>query len=301
MQRRTFLRNSALAAAAGFSGVQAISAAPSLKLAYSTLGCPDWSYEQALAFAARHGYSGLEIRGIKRELDLTKCPEFRDAGSIRASLTKARDAGIRIVDLGTSTALHMPAGAERSKMLDEGRRFITLAAALECPYIRVFPNNLPKGQDKSATLGLIREGLAELAKFGQLAKVRVLMETHGDVVYAEDLVSVMEPLKGFNTGLVWDIVNMWSVTKEAPADAYTKLKPYIFHTHVKDYRMEGTNMRYTLLGKGISPIMDAVKTLHKDAYPGYYSFEWEKLWHPEIEAPELAIADYAETMRKALA
>jgi sugar phosphate isomerase/epimerase len=194
----------------------------------------------------------------------------------------------------------MPAGEQRTKMLDEARRFITLAAALECPYIRVFPNNLPKDQEKSRTLGLIREGLSELADFGQSAKVRVLMETHGDVVYADDLVSVMEPLKGSNTGLVWDIVNMWSVTKETPANVYTKLKPYIFHTHLKDYRMEGASMRYTLLGRGISPILDAVKILHEAAYPGYYSFEWEKLWHPEIEAPELAIADYAEVMKKAL-
>lgn len=300
MRRRTFIRNSALLAAAGLAGFQVKHSAPALKLAYSTLGCPDWTYEQALAFAARHGYSGLEIRGIKRELNLSNCPEFRDAGSTRASLTKARDAGIKIVDLGASTALHMPAGAERTKALDEGYRFISLAQALECPFIRVFPNNLPKNQDKSTTLGLIREGLHQLSEFGKTAGVRVLMETHGDLVYANDLLSVMEPLKGENTGLVWDIVNMWSVTRETPADVYPKLKPFIYHIHAKDYRMEGENMRYTLLGRGIAPILDALKILHRDGFTGYYSFEWEKLWHPEIEAPELAIADYAEVMRKAL-
>jgi len=30
-----------------------------------------------------------------------------------------------------------------------------------------------------------------------------------------------------HVGLVWDIVNMWSVTKEPPAQMYAKLKKYI--------------------------------------------------------------------------
>jgi hypothetical protein len=43
--------------------------------------------------------------------------------------------------------------------------------------------------------------------------------------------------------------------------------------------------------------MGAVDLLRKDGYKGYYSFEWEKLWHPELEEPDLAIADYAQAMR----
>ena len=35
-------------------------------------------------------------------------------------------------------------------------------------------------------------------------------------------------------------------------------------------------------------------------YKGYYSFEWEKRWHPEIEDPEVAFPHFAETMRRYL-
>jgi len=31
----------------------------------------------------------------------------------------------------------------------------------------------------------------------------------------------------------------------------------------------------------------------KIGYKGFYSFEWEKRWHPEIEEPEVAFAQYA--------
>ena len=39
-------------------------------------------------------------------------------------------------------------GADRDKSIDEARRFIDLANEINCPYIRVFPNNLPKDVDK---------------------------------------------------------------------------------------------------------------------------------------------------------
>lgn len=296
MLRRTFLKTSSALLAAGLVGFEEPSPTAAPKLAFSTLGCPDWGYEQILTFAKQYRFSGLEIRGLKRELDLVKCPEFRDAAAIRDSVRKAKDAGVRIVNLGASTNLHLADGPEREKAMDEGKRFIDLAAALSCPYIRVFPNNLPKDQEKNAVLERIRTGLGQLADYAQSRKVIVLMETHGDVVFVDDLVSVMQPLNHPNAGLVWDCVNMFSVTKEAPAIVYPKLKKYIYHTHIKDYRMEGGKMRYCFLGTGESPIMAAVELLRRDNYKGYYSFEWEKLWHPEIEEPDLAFAAYAKEM-----
>ena len=29
---------------------------------------------------------------------------------------------------------------------------------------------------------------------------------------------------------------------------------------------------------------------------GFYCFEWEKVWHPELTDPEIAIADYARVV-----
>jgi hypothetical protein len=43
-----------------------------------------------------------------------------------------------------------------------------------------------------------------------------------------------------------------------------------------------------------------VKTLATGGYKGYYCFEWEKKWHPEIEDPEIAFPHYARTMTEYL-
>jgi sugar phosphate isomerase/epimerase len=99
-------------------------------------------------------------------------------------------------------------------------------------------------------------------------------------------------------GIVWDIVNMWSVTREPVVDVYQKLKQYIHHTHIKDLKEIDGKERYVLLGKGETPIFEAIDILAKNNYKGYFSFEWEKLWHPEIEEPEIALADYPRAMKE---
>jgi sugar phosphate isomerase/epimerase len=101
-------------------------------------------------------------------------------------------------------------------------------------------------------------------------------------------------------GLVWDFCNMWTVTKESPAFMYHQLKKYIRHTHIKDAKLVDGKPQYVLMGRGEVPIFDAVDLLVKDGYKGYYSFEWEKLWHPEIAEPEIALADYPVVMKKQL-
>ena len=98
--------------------------------------------------------------------------------------------------------------------------------------------------------------------------------------------------------MIWDIVNMWVVTKEPPAVVYPKLRPYIRHVHLKDIVYEGDKFRYVLFGKGQAPVKDAMALLNKGKYNGYYSFEWEKRWHPEIEAPEEALAAYPAAFRQ---
>jgi len=53
-----------------------------------------------------------------------------------------------------------------------------------------------------------------------------------------------------------------------------------------------------LMGKGDTPIFETIDVMAKDGFKGYYSFEWEKLWHPEIDEPEIALADYPKVMKK---
>jgi len=268
-----------------------------LRLSFSTLGCPDWPFEKIVDFAVQNGYSGLEIRGIQRQMDLAKCKEFNSAENISATLRLMKDKGLRFVDLGSSAEMHHSDPAERQKQLDEARRFIQLAEQLNCPYVRVFPNKLSK-EDRSASIDTIIKGLKEAGNYANGTSVMVLMETHGDAVESAVLKQIMDAVNHPKVGLVWDVSNMWTVTKEPPAQVYSLLKNYIHHTHVKDAKLADNGPQYKLMGKGEVPIFEAIDILHKVGYKGYYSFEWEKLWHPEIDEPEIALADYPKAMKQ---
>lgn len=267
-------------------------------LSFSTLGCPDWSFEKIVAFAAANNYEGIEVRGIQRELDLTKAAPFSSEQNIKASLKLMQDSNLKFVDLGSSAALHFAQGEERQKNLDEAKRFIDLAQQLSCPYIRVFPNDFPDDQTHEQTIKLITDGLKYLGDYAADKNVTVLLETHGKVVYTADVLNIMEQTNHPHAGLVWDAYNMWSVTNESPASVYAALKKFIKHTHIKDAKLINDKEQYVLLGTGNSAIFEAIDILAKNNYSGYYSFEWEKLWHPEIDAPETAIADYPKAMQK---
>src|SRR5439155_369013 len=69
--------------------------------------------------------------------------------------------------------------------------------------------------------------------------------------------------------------------------------PYV-RVFGNDYVAGGTDRRYVLTGTGDVPVKRQIAALAKIGYRGFFSFEWEKRWHPEIEEPEVAIEQYAK-------
>ncbi len=266
------------------------------RLSFSTLGCPKWSFREIVAFAAQHHYQGIEIRGIQGEMDLTKCAAFSKE-NIQDSLQLLEDHDLQIVGLGSSAKMHLKEETARKKNLDEAKRFIDLAARLKCRAVRVFPDKLPGEQSRKETMDLMSAGLTELGDFAKGTPVNVLLESHGDLVYADDIRLVLAQVNQKNVALIWDVFNMWVKTKEAPADVYAKLKPYIQHVHLKDGVLNDGKIKYVLFGKGEAPNQEALSLLAKSGYKGFYSFEWEKMWHPEIEEPEVAFPHFAKVVK----
>lgn len=297
--RRKFIGQSALLTGGLLAG-QFIFAGPDKAplLSFSTLGCPQWPLAQILDFGATRGYQGIEIRGILGELNLVKVPGFNSASNIKVTKRQFADKNLKIVNLGASAEMHHADPVKRKSNLDGGKAFITLAAELGCPYVRVFPNALPADKDRTATLDLIASGLKELGDFAKGTGVTVLMESHGDLVHPEDILYILKQADSQQIALVWDIYNMWTVTHESPAKIFASLRPYIRHTHIKDGIKVNGKEQYQLLGKGEAPVAEAIRVLKQANYAGYYSFEWEKMWHPEIAEPEIAIADFPSAFRK---
>jgi len=291
--RRAFLETSA--------GLMALTALNPLfkenkkteKLAFSTLGCPDWSLQQIVDCSVENGYKGFEIRGLAGEMDLPKCPEFNKT-NLPASLRLIKDNDIKIINLGSSVNLHFAQEDKRKSNLDDAKRFIDLAEQLECPFVRVFPDDLPPDQTVEQTLDLIISGLITLGEYAKGSNVSILLESHGKVVYKDMLLKIMAGANHPKVGLIWDFFNMWVVTKESPKEVFDTLGKYIKHVHIKDANLVDGKPAYCLIGQGVAPLREAMDSLKRSNYKGYYSFEWEKKWHPEIQDPEIAFPHFAK-------
>src|SRR5260370_25909231 len=102
------------------------------RLAFTTLACPDWSWEQAVQRAVEYGYQGLELRGVEGEMDLTKAAPFT-ISRLPATKRELKERGLAIPCLYTSCRFDQ--SAEISNSIDEAKRHIDLARELDAPCI----------------------------------------------------------------------------------------------------------------------------------------------------------------------
>ena len=267
-------------------------AAKKLPLGFSTLACPTWPWPRILDFAAEHQFASVELRGILTNMDLTKVPELapEHIGEARRHL---RAHGLAVSCLGASAQMHDMDPVKHAAQLDEARRFIDLASALGAPYVRVFGNEYVPGVPRADMLAHIAGALHELGDYARRTGVTVVIESHGDFTDSPALLEILQKADSPNVALLWDAHHTFVSGKEEPEDTVRQLGKYIRHTHLKDSVPAGNDRRYVLTGTGQVPVQRQIEALVKVAYRGFYSFEWEKRWHPEIEEPEVAIAHYA--------
>jgi len=298
LTRRRFLQGITAAAAAP-AIVRTFQKKPRYPIAFSTLGCPKWPWTTVVEQAAALGYAAIELRGIEGEMDLSKRPELTGSRADQ-TLKDLRALDLVISDLGASARMHEADPKVRAAQLDEGRRFIDLAARLNVPYVRVFPDKVPPGEARADVTLRIVDGLRTLGDHAKGSGVTVILESHGDFTDSPSLLAIFKGAAHPNVAFLWDAHHTAVFGKEAPARTFSALGSYVRHTHLKDSRPEGTGVRYVLTGTGTVPVKETVSVLVKSGYKGYYCYEWEKAWHPEIEEPEVAFPHYAETMRRYL-
>lgn len=271
---------------------------PKPRLSFSTLGCPNWPLATVLKSAVDNGYAAVEFRGLAGELDLTKRPEFNTPAGASETRRRFADQGVNICGLGSSSQMHHADATKRQSHLDSAKRYLDMAAQLDCPYVRVFPDSFPKEQEREATLDLMAQGLLDLGHHAKGSPVGVLLESHGQVSDSTMLDGIMRAAAHPQVGLLWDVVNMWADGGESPKVVYQKLRNYIRHVHIKDAKRVDGKLQYVLVGEGEAPLREAIAALVAGGYTGYYSLEWEKKWVPELAEPDVAFPHYPKAVAR---
>lgn len=273
-----------------------------IPIAFSTLGCPAWDWPRILGFAHQHGFSAIELRGLQGNLDLPSHAIFA-APRIEQTKKEIRDHKLRIACVSSSANLYMEDPDKRAKELADARRFIDLASTLGAPYVRVFggkaqSDNAPVPDDP--TKARVAAGLRELGQYAGPKSVTVIIESHDHFTSSATLKDVLKAADSEHVGLLWDAHHTFATSNEDPEFTVKELGPWIRHTHLKDSVGKGEERKYVLTGTGNVPIERQIKALQSIGYKGFYCFEWEKVWHPDLADPEIAISDFAHVVGQCL-
>jgi sugar phosphate isomerase/epimerase len=264
-----------------------------MKLAFSTLGCPDWSIEQVVEQAARMGYGGVELRLLGAEL----VPADLPAGERRRIRTLFDDAGLAICCVACSARFASARPEERADNERLASRYLELAADWRSPLVRVFGGQRPPGVPVEQTAAAVAESLQRLGERGQALGVTVVLETHDDFSAGAAVAAVLAQVASPNVGALWDTHHPYRMGETA-TQTMALLGDRLRHVHIKDARRRGDGWELVLLGEGEVPVAEALAAMHAGGYDGWYCVEWEKKWHPEIPPPEVALPQHLAVLRR---
>lgn len=296
------------------------------RLAFSTLGCPDWSFDEIVTRGVEYGYDGVEIRLIERETDLLKRPEFRPP-QFASRKRQLADAGFRVCGLASSVRFEETEKFVRESQLAAGRAYCDLAKELGASFIRVFGDKLTPDREETPQLDWIASGLQQLGEYAAAVGIDILIETHGDFCRSDKMAALMSRVTCPAVRVLWDTHHPWRFHNEPIAETWERLKKWTRHTHWKDSVTRPTHLQqevspevaaqvaeaaklahatntghqhadYALFGGGEFPARECLQRLLADGYSGWYTLEWEKMWHPQIEVPEIAVRLFSQKFRE---
>ncbi|MBV9673294.1 MAG: sugar phosphate isomerase/epimerase [Verrucomicrobia bacterium] len=270
-----------------------------MKLSFSTLGCPDWSFDQILTNGRRYGFDGVAFRGIRRELDLAKVPEF-SSGKIEDSRRRIEDAGLSTSMILTSASLMIADPGELEKSLQLAESHIDIASALGCQFVRVYGGRIDTGVSRAVAVQRAGDRLRRLGDYAGKRGVDVLIESHDDWVFTGLLRRAVQAAACRSTGILWDVHHPYRIAEESIAHTWDNICSWVRAVDIKDSITDFNarlGYRYVQIGEGDVPLRDALALLRSANYNGWLTFEWEKLWHPHLEDAEVAFPEFIRRIR----
>jgi len=260
------------------------------RIAFSTLAFPDADLATAVSLGRSWGYAGVELRLIDGELIDPAMPATARA-RVKRTLASARLPAVAVDSSIRLTGEHPAA---------ELRQFLELASDWEAPLVRVFGGALPgDGPGRRARLEAAARALEETAPAAERLGVAIGVETHDAFSASSVVAELLALVDSAAVGAVWDSHHPHRMGERA-ADVWANLGPRILLAQVKDARPDtgrDDGWQLVLLGEGEVPVRDMLALLSAGGYQGWVSVEWEKRWHPEIAAPEVALPQHLAVMR----
>lgn len=264
-----------------------------MKISFSTLACPDYSWTDIYSMAKDLGYNGIEVRGLGDDIFAVKAKPFTEK-ELPKTIEKLNSLGLDIPCLSSGCCLKFHEKHEEN--VAELTAYINLAAKLKTPYIRVLADLNPAPEGEVDDEVVISE-LKDLSKLAAKENVTLLVETNGVYSDTKRLRKLLDRVDSKAVGALWDMHHPYRYADEAPEQTVENLGEYIKYIHVKDSNMVDGKPVYRLMGHGDMPIKAMLAALQKINYDGYISLEWVKRWSKDLYSAGVVFPQFARFMQ----
>lgn len=264
-----------------------------MKISFSTIACPDYSWVDIYSMAKDLGFDGIEIRGMGDNFAAYKAMPFTEANRPK-TMAKLKALNIEIPCLSSGCCLKFK--EKEAETIAELTEYCKLAQQINAPYIRVLADleAAPNGEVDDA---YVAEQLKKLAPIAAQYDVTLLVETNGVYSDTHRLRALLDSVNSHKIAALWDMHHPYRFAGESPEQTVANLGELIKYVHIKDSVMENGKVVYKMMGEGDLPIQKMIEALQSIQYTGYVSLEWVKLWMPNLLDAGVVFPQYAEFMR----
>lgn len=207
-----------------------------------------------------------------------------------------KEAGLTITNYTVGADFLQGSGGDVKAEIERVKAQVDLAAALGATTMRHdatigFAPGARKHQGFDQVLPVLADACREVTKYAQSKGVKTMVENHGffcqDSRRVEKLVNAVAHE---NFGLLCDMGN-FLCADENPVTAFSRVAPYAFYAHAKDFIVKspmgpnpgagffcsrgGTYLRGTIVGHGDVPVQHCLKALKTAGYDGFVAVEFE--------------------------
>ena len=263
-----------------------------MKISFSTLACPDFSWADIYSMAKDFGFNGIEIRGLGEDIFSVRAKPFTEA-QLPNTVAKLKSLNLEIPCLSSGACLKF---SERSKENEEEIiDYMELASKLGASFVRILADLDPAPAGEVDDNYIISE-LKKLSRKAEQYNVTLLVETNGVYSNTKRLRNVLDAVGSRKVAALWDMHHPYRYGGETPEETVANLGEYIKYVHTKDSVLKDGKIEYKLMGEGDMPIKEMLNALKNINYNGYVSLEWVKRWSNNLCDAGIVVPQYAGYM-----
>jgi sugar phosphate isomerase/epimerase len=268
-----------------------------MKIGFSSLVCPGWDLQTMVSNASSMGFDGIELRGLRGELDLPRAPDL--AAEPEQVKRLLQEQNVELVCLGTSATLDSHSRGEVARQKAAITDCIELASKLGCPYVRIGAGKVQRWDHQRAALTRIADALASMIPVASRYEVTLLVENGGDFPRSDSLWYLIDAVGHPAVRACWNQCHAMTAG-ERPTISIPRLGGKIGLVHVcdADFDARGMLLQYKPPGQGQINVVRQIELLKGMVYDRYLVFEWPKLWVESLPEPEAALPEVVKFLRE---